>query len=206
MSYLEPDAPAFVELEEKRSRFITFLEPVDSRSAALDFVELLRQRYPDARHHCWAYIVGDPKSATELAFNDDGEPSGTAGKPMLNVLQHREVGNCVAVVVRYFGGTKLGAGGLVRAYSGAVSAVVDSADLSVFVPRDELRLSCDYDQESHLRHLLSGLQAEVVSVQYAQAVILSVSLPASFRSELIEQLSRRGQGRMYVLAEDYLPE
>lgn len=191
--------PVWVEFEEKRSRFVAYLEPVEGRQQALEFLESLRLLYPDARHHCWTYVVGDPACAEELAFSDDGEPGGTAGKPMLNVLQHRALGNCMAVVVRYFGGIKLGAGGLVRAYSNAVSLAVDAAELQSFVPIASLRLGCDFDQESLLRRMLESLSGEVLAVDYAVGVVLQVALPAANIRALELKLSEQGRGRMLLL-------
>ncbi len=199
MSYTSPHSSISIEFEEKRSRFISHLVPVQSRVAALEFLQVLKLRYPDARHHCWAYIVGDPVSAVEQAFSDDGEPSGTAGKPILNVLQHRAVGDCMAVVVRYFGGIKLGAGGLVRAYSSAASKVIDAADLVEYVAISELHLCCDYDQESLLRRLLDSEQGRVLSVEYSSFVVLKVSLPESGSVHLLQLMSAQGGGRMREL-------
>lgn len=198
VTYSAPQSQAFIEYEEKRSRFITYLEPVSSRAQALEFLESLRLLYPDARHHCWVYVVGDPASAIELAFSDDGEPSGTAAKPMLNVLQHRGVGNCMAVVVRYFGGVKLGAGGLVRAYSTSISQVVDAANLKEYVPHCEVQLLCDFDQESQLRHWLIPLEGVVVSVEYSANVALRITLPSAQREALLERLELQGGGRMQL--------
>lgn len=101
----------------KKSEFIAYAYPVTSRGQAMFHVEQLREQYPDARHFCWAYIIGDPDNTTSAGFDDDGEPSGTAGRPILNVLQHKSIGNVIVIVVRYFGGIKLGAGGLTRAYA-----------------------------------------------------------------------------------------
>lgn len=199
VTYTTPKSSVSAEIEEKRSRFICYLEPVNSRAAALAFLQVLKLRYPDARHHCWAYVVGDPASASEQAFNDDGEPSGTAGKPILNVLQHRAVGNCMAVVVRYFGGIKLGAGGLVRAYSSAVSKVVDTADLEEYIAVISLSLTCGYDQESLLRRLLESEQGRVLSVEYSSSVVLAVSLSESGLDHLLQLMSDQGGGRMRVL-------
>ena len=184
------------EFEQKRSNFITYLKPAASRSEALTFLEQLKSRYPDARHHCWAYIIGDPRSASEQAFSDDGEPAGTAGKPMLNVLQHRLLGDCVAVVVRYFGGIKLGAGGLVRAYSGAVSQAIDVASIIDHIVLCEEVWLCDYDQESLLRHLLELSGGDVLSVCYGDRVLVRLELPESQQAVFRNLLSVRGGGRI----------
>ena len=133
-SYRYPSHPCVYEQEIKKSRFITHLAQTGSRQEALDYIKSIKSKYPDARHHCYAYIIGDPKVTTELSMSDDGEPSGTAGKPMLNVLLHHNLGNVVAVVVRYFGGTKLGKGGLNRAYSSSIIGALGVAELKARIP------------------------------------------------------------------------
>lgn len=135
-AFLVPDLPLFekelykpggeslcyVRFEEdiKRSRFITSLARADSRERALAFVEAVRQEFPDARHNCWAYAVGKPGDTAQIGQSDDGEPHGTAGRPMLTQLLYGGVGEVVAVTTRYFGGIKLGTGGLTRAYQNGV--------------------------------------------------------------------------------------
>ena len=126
--------------EEKRSRFFAFIWPVTSKDEGFAHFQTIKSQHPDARHHCWAYLIGDPEQALAAGFNDDGEPGGTAGKPMLNVLMQRKVGNVFAVVVRYFGGIKLGAGGLTRAYGQAVSRALDAAELQWVVPTSMARM------------------------------------------------------------------
>ena len=119
MSYPVPDTPLEVLFEVKKSKFFAFAACTPDRETAMQYLAAKRAEYPDARHHCWAYLLGNPHSPTSAAMSDDGEPSGTAGKPILNVLQHKGVGDITIIVTRYFGGIKLGAGGLVRAYSSA---------------------------------------------------------------------------------------
>ena len=115
MSYAVPAASCEQEYVVKRSRFIARVVPVNSRADVNAAVARAREDYPDARHHCWAYLLGPPGKAAGAGMSDDGEPAGTAGKPILNVLQHGHLGDVLVIVVRYFGGIKLGAGGLVRA-------------------------------------------------------------------------------------------
>ncbi|CAG0912002.1 unnamed protein product, partial [Cyprideis torosa] len=100
------------ELVVNKSRFIAWIAPASDREQAMALLDEARLAYPDARHHCWAYVLGNPSNAASAAANDDGEPAGTAGKPILNVIQHKAIGNIMVVVIRYFGGIKLGAGGL----------------------------------------------------------------------------------------------
>lgn len=177
-------------LLEKNSEFITFLQPVSDREQALHWLQHYRENYKDAAHVCWAYIIGNTRQPQTQAFSDDGEPSGTAGKPMLHVLTERELGNCLAVVVRYFGGIKLGAGGLVRAYSAAVSQAAQQALLTIVSPQSLLLIAADFALEARIRQLLAQFDATLLEVQYQQGVALSVSLAAadlaSFKLQLQE--------------------
>ena len=123
-SWLIPAAPVTVVEEIKKSRFITLLAHTDGVAAAKAFVESVRADHPDARHHCVAWVAGPPDDSQQLGFSDDGEPAGTAGKPMLAQLMGSGVGEITAVVVRYYGGILLGTGGLVKAYGGGVHQVL----------------------------------------------------------------------------------
>ncbi len=179
MSYTILAVPVESTTEEKNSDFLTFLHPVTSREEAMALVEIYRQQYPDANHVCWAYVIGNTRQPQTQAFSDDGEPSGTAGKPMLHVLTERDVGNSLAVVVRYFGGVKLGAGGLVRAYSGAVSNAVNRAELRAVIPCIELEIAVDFSRETRIRHLVNQFQGQILSVDYGAEVNLQISLAVS---------------------------
>lgn len=181
MTYQIPQAPAKAELEVKKSRFIARAHPVKNRQAALEIVQQLQLEFPDARHICWAYVLGNQVSA---AMSDDGEPSGTAGKPILNVLQHKAIGDVLVAVVRYFGGIKLGAGGLVRAYSGAAQLVVDNLPLAPFVAACEVEVCLDFAREQVLRHWCQLHNAAVLSVSYADQVTMQLSLLAEHEVDL----------------------
>ncbi len=183
-SYPSPAASVETETEVKKSRFIACAAKVADRQAALPLVEQAKQDYPDARHHCWAYLLGNPASASSAAANDAGEPSGTAGKPILNVIQHKGVGDVIVVVIRYFGGIKLGAGGLARAYSGAAEAVMSMLPLEQAVPMQEVRLSLDFAKEQLLRHWAEQHEAQVLNVDYAQQVVVHLSVPDMAMAEL----------------------
>ena len=164
-------------LEVKKSQFITWVLPLNSKQQAKDYLQLARDKYPDARHHCWAYIMGDNPNSMTAAMSDDGEPSGTAGKPMLNVLQHKPVSNVMAIVIRYFGGTKLGAGGLVRAYSQAVEQCFSLGELTEIVPIHVVDLQVSFADEQWLRHQVEQFDGEVTSIEYTNAVDACISLP-----------------------------
>lgn len=188
MTYSTINRPHTATIDIKKSQFLAFAYPVTSRDEVLFHVEQLRQRYPDARHHGWAYIIGDPNNTTDAGFDDDGEPSGTAGRPMLNLLQHKLVGNCALVVVRYFGGIKLGAGGLARAYGAAAQAALADATLTPFESAAQLVIHCGFADEAFIRHIVAGFDGEVLTVTYQQQVQLSVELAARALADLTAKL------------------
>ena len=133
-----------IEESIRRSRFITTVSRAEDRAAAGRFVDTIRAEFPDATHHCWAFVAGSPGSTTHVGMSDDGEPHGTAGRPMLNVLLHSDVGEIVAVCTRYYGGTKLGTGGLIRAYGGAASSALGKAELIVNHPKTDLLVQIEF--------------------------------------------------------------
>ena len=153
--------------EVKKSRFIAQVGPADSKRAFKDALARSREAYPDAGHHCWAYLFGG-SSSENAGMGDDGEPSGTAGKPILNVLQHSGCCNLVAVVARYFGGTKLGAGGLVRAYSAATQKALDSLAKVELQPKVQLMIKGNFQFESDIRHLVTRFEGEILSFEYGR--------------------------------------
>lgn len=177
--YPVPAASHEVVTEVRKSRFIARVVPVTDREQALAAVAEARGRYPDARHHCWAYVTGQPGAATSAAMNDDGEPSGTAGKPILNVIEHKGLGDLLVVVSRYFGGIKLGAGGLVRAYAGATEAVLSAVPVAQSVALSHGVLQADFALEQRLRHWLQLHNGELDQVDYGQGVTLSVTVASS---------------------------
>ena len=195
------DVPAetiAVETEVKKSRFITCLAPAASRAEALEYIQTIRKKYPDANHHCTAFVAGPPQGSAAIAFDDDGEPSGTAGKPMLNVLMHKDIGEIVAVVVRYFGGIKLGAGGLVRAYSGAVQAACEQLPLTRRVSLREGALSCDYAQEQMVRHILEQQKIQLQDCQYSEQVVMTVAAPGALCDALSNQMMEASRGQIEI--------
>ncbi|MEP5569707.1 MAG: YigZ family protein [Halioglobus sp.] len=158
----------------KKSRFIARVIPVESREEVNAAVARSKKDYPDARHHCWAYVLGSPADATSAGMNDDGEPSGTAGKPILNVLQHGHLGNALVIVIRYFGGIKLGAGGLVRAYSTATGLALESAPAKKLRQWLTFQLQMDFSDEQPLRHFLTTMTAEIIEVVYSETVSIRI--------------------------------
>jgi len=171
--------------EIKKSRFIVRLSFAADREQAMQALEQAKQDYPDARHHCWAYQIGSPTSPHLAAMSDDGEPSGTAGKPILNVIQHKDVGDLMLIVIRYFGGIKLGAGGLVRAYSQATQMAFDAMKTKRHVELDEFSLICDFQDEQSIRHWLKQYESEVRSVDYTEQVTMLIAMDGQYQDELV---------------------
>ncbi len=187
LSYQVPAQLAQVELEVKRSKFLTFAAPAVNRQEAEDFIRTLRKQHPQANHVCWAYIAGDPDT-TIRSMSDDGEPSGTAGMPILKVLEYSGYGDIAVAVVRYFGGTKLGTGGLQRAYSDAVALVLTALSMTLKVHRTTLQLAYDYTYDGSISRLLERYDVEDIESNYAQQVTLSAAIASNelntFKAEL----------------------
>ncbi|MGM0951956.1 MAG: YigZ family protein [Pseudomonadota bacterium] len=179
MSKDYPVPAGFVERETeiKKSRFIARVYPVSNRDDVRERVAEAHRDFPDARHVCWGYQIGRPGSAAEAAMNDDGEPSGTAGKPILNVIQHKDMGDVLVIVIRYFGGIKLGAGGLVRAYAGAAESVLSEVDRKVQQIRSRACVLLDFADEQPVRHWCENNGGEVESIDYGNGVSAVISMP-----------------------------
>ena len=193
MSYQTLKRAVTAHLEIKKSDFIAYAYPVHSREQAMFHVEQLRVQYADARHYCWAYIIGDPDNTTSAGFDDDGEPSGTAGRPILNVLQHKSIGNVIIIVVRYFGGIKLGAGGLTRAYAGSAQAAVDQMTLSPYVAMAQVQILAEFATEAQCRYVVESLNGRIDEVTYSKQVTLTVTLAEADIETLKERLAMDGR-------------
>jgi uncharacterized YigZ family protein len=184
-------APVRSELVIKKSRFIGCVQPVADRAAALAVVASLRAEHPAAAHVCWALMAGGQSAA-----NDDGEPGGTAGRPMLEVLRHQEIEGALATVVRYFGGVKLGAGGLVRAYTDAIAQALLGATLVPLVRQRSLRCAVPYALEGLVRREMAAVGAVLDSVQHADDVRFAFTLPDPEANAFIARLDDAAQGRV----------
>ena len=188
-------APVHSERIIKKSRFIGCVQPMSDRAGAQKVVAALWDQHPGARHVCWALLAGGQSAAV-----DDGEPSGTAGRPMLDVLRHQDLEGVLATVVRYFGGVKLGAGGLVRAYTDAVAQALLQAEKMPIVRLATLRCVVPYAMEGLLRRELDAAGASLMAVTHGQAVELCFNLPEDSASALRARLAEAGQGRIEWLA------
>ncbi len=183
-------APGHSELIIKRSRFIGCVESVSGRAEAVARVAALRAEHPAARHVCWALMAGGHSAA-----NDDGEPSGTAGRPMLEVLRHQDLESVLATVVRYFGGVKLGAGGLVRAYTDCVAQALLGAERVPLIRLRTLRVVVPYAFEGALRRELDAHGALLQEVRHGTEVEMVAQLPDDAFASLKARVDDASQGR-----------
>lgn len=190
-------SPAHHELIIKKSRFIACVEPVTGRDQAQLRVAQLKAQHPDAAHVCWALLAGGQSAA-----NDDGEPGGTAGRPMLDVLRHQDLQGVLATVVRYFGGIKLGAGGLVRAYTDAVAQALLAAEKIPVVKRIHLACSVPYALEGLVRREVELALAELLEVEHGSVVTLRFALPQPQAPHLMQRLGDSGRGQLVWLDAD----
>lgn len=190
------------ELEEKKSRFIANTLPIASQEEALEFIEKTKKQYWDARHNCYAYVLGDHHEIQR--FSDDGEPGGTAGKPMLDVLLGENIHNMAVVVTRYFGGTLLGTGGLVRAYSGAVKEGLAN---SVVLERQQgrrLLLQTNYSDLGKIQYLLLNNSIPILSEDYGADVCFEVLVPLEVEKQITELLIDGTNGRISIIPDELL--
>lgn len=190
------------ELEEKKSRFIAATLPISSQEEALAFIEKTKKQYWDARHHCYAYVLGDRHEIQR--FSDDGEPGGTAGKPMLDVLLGEDIHNMAVVVTRYFGGTLLGTGGLVRAYSGAVKKGLANSVILEKQQGIQLLLQTNYSDLGKIQYLLLGNSIPILSEDYGTDVCFEVLVPLDMEKSITEQLIDSTNGRIIITQSDIL--
>ena len=181
------------EIVEKKSRFIATIRPVDSEEEALSFIAEMRKKYWDATHNCTAFVIGE--NHEQMRCNDDGEPSQTAGRPMLDVLLGEDVHNCCAVVTRYFGGTLLGTGGLVRAYSAAVKEGLRNCQILEKQLARKLTVETDYTGLGKIQYILGEEKISTLDSQYADKVSLTLLVPVDQLDPLMEKLTEGTNGR-----------
>ena len=195
-------ADASVETTVHKSRFIGRAAPAQSAEEALALLEAVRREHRDATHHCYAYIIG--QNAGVMRFSDDGEPGGTAGMPMLEVLRARGVVNCVAVVTRYFGGILLGAGGLVRAYSHACALALDAAKVCEMHPTQRWLFEVEYPLWDRVQHALQGQPVRMESTEFAATVTFGLLCRTVDAPAMLGELVRVTDGRVEQLLTDEL--
>lgn len=202
VAYLVPADVHRIEQVIDRSRFICTIARASTPEEAQAFIRAMNSEYADATHNCWAYVVGAPGSTDRIGMSDDGEPHGTAGRPMLTVLQHCGVGEIVAVVTRYYGGTKLGTGGLVKAYGGAVQEALASLPTEMRVDTVTATFEVGYHLVGAVQQLLPTVQAEVLSQDFGVHVTFTVKLPRSEAPALEGALGDLTRGSATLRIED----
>ena len=182
------------EISEKKSRFIAHIAPAQTEEEAQAFIEKIKKQYWDARHNCWAYSIGEKQPA--LRCSDDGEPSGTAGKPILEVISGSGIHNIVVVVTRYFGGTLLGTGGLVRAYTDATRAGIENSDIVEKIPGRRVDIAMDYTDLGKLQYLLAQNEVLTEDTEYTDKVIIHALFPESDKEKLKKKITEATSGRV----------
>jgi len=194
LRYAVPSRIYRVEELIQRSRFITTAAHAPDANAANAFVDSVRESFPDATHHCWAFVAGPPGSTAHIGMSDDGEPHGTAGRPMLTILLHSGVGEIVTVCTRYFGGVKLGTGGLSRAYAGGVKLLLQTLPTELKIKRVHVSVRVAYPHVESLQRLLDDLEVIVEHEDYGEEVKYQIAVPAMTLETLREQLAQLTSG------------
>ncbi len=195
MPYITVKNQATAELTEKRSRFIANVYPVSSEKDALDIIAKLKKEYWDARHNVYAYII---RQGNICRYTDDGEPSGTAGVPVLDVMRKQGIVDCLVVVTRYFGGVLLGTGGLVRAYSGAAIDGLRAAQVITMRPCTICEINCDYPDYDNVIRTLENGKCSVENTDFAEKVTISFAIEATLLENIKEKLKETFCGRILV--------
>lgn len=192
------------EIIEKKSRFLGKIKPVESEEEALQYIESLKKQYWDARHNCYAYIIGE--NAECVRCSDDGEPSQTAGKPMLEVLQNAQLRNVVAVVTRYFGGVLLGTGGLVRAYTQATQEALKDAQIVTMTQMSVLTVRTDYNAIGKIKYVLAQAEVLVQNEEYTTDVVLTIAVPLAEKEQIVKKLTEvtNGKAVMEEIEQEYM--
>lgn len=187
------------EEEIKKSLFITSIGHADTKEKAKAFIDRICREFPDATHNCHAFAVGAPGDTAHIGQSDNGEPHGTAGKPMLNILLHGEVGEIVAVVTRYFGGIKLGTGGLVKAYQGGVANALEQLPAADKVIYSKLTINCGYEHINLLHYHLPSFNASIVGEEFLDTITYTIELPADNAQSFFDAFNNSANGRITLL-------
>jgi uncharacterized YigZ family protein len=193
--------PVSDEIKIKGSRFIGHAGPVCDENEARSFLDRLVKQYYDATHHCYAYRVGTGNRSL-FRYSDAGEPTGTAGKPILNTIDGRSLSNVICVVVRYFGGVKLGMGGLARAYAACAKRTLEKAPVKSCCETQICRLQFDYDFTGSVMHVISSYRAEILESDYGSQSALILRIPKSKTLDFEKQLMNETSGRTKISWEE----
>lgn len=195
-SYNIPKSSVFYQETIKRSRFIVHIGHTPDVESARAYIADIKSKYADAGHNCWAYIAGAPTNSQVLGFSDDGEPNGTAGKPMLNVLLGSDIGEITAVVTRYFGGIKLGTGGLARAYGGTVNHAMDELVIGEKIPEVFVEGVSDYSHQGIIEKVLESYNILELDKQFTDVVSWTVKMDQREAPLAISEITDKTSGRV----------
>ncbi len=186
------------EMTIKGSLFLCSMGHANTVEGARAFVDAVKKEFADATHNCWAFAVGPPKDTARVGFSDDGEPHGTAGRPMLTALHHSGVGELVCVVTRYFGGIKLGTGGLVRAYQGAVLDNLQTLATKERITPAFMHIVFEYSYIVLFRRLLPSFEAEILEEHFTADAAFTVRLPEEHVPAFTEELTNMTDGMVLI--------
>jgi uncharacterized YigZ family protein len=200
MSYLIPADTLTVEHEIKNSRFIAYVAHVSTKEDVSQILHKTYRLYPNASHYCYAFLIGNPIQPTTVGFNDAGEPKGSAGKPILTVLEHSTVGDIVAIVIRYFGGTLLGMGGLSRAYSNVVQEALQKLATNLKVETQLVKIELPYTVENTARYLITEYAGKLHNSSYQAILTFEVELPKEHIDSFIQKLTYQSKAAVKIIS------
>lgn len=195
-SYQIPLNVVFYQEVIKKSRFIAHIKHTPDVESARLFIAEIKEKYSDAGHNCWAYVAGAPTDSQVLGFSDDGEPNGTAGKPMLNVLVGSGIGEITAVVTRYFGGIKLGTGGLVRAYGGTLNHGLEELETGEKIPEVMIIGTSEYSHQGLIEKLLEDYNVLTIEKEYGVAIEWALKMDQREAPLAIAEIIDKTSGRV----------
>lgn len=190
------------EIEEKKSRFIAHVASVNTEEEAVAYIEAKKKQFWDARHNCYAYVLGE--QAQTMRFSDDGEPTGTAGRPILEVLVGSGIRNIIVVVTRYFGGTLLGTGGLVRAYTKAAQAGIAASVVCTMYYGFEMNIVTDYNGIGKVQYLLGARGISTEDADYGEQVTVRVNIPYEDKDSVIREITDATAGKAKITVSDIM--
>lgn len=196
--YLVPMAMQRSETEVKRSRFITTIQATASREHSREFIKQIQREFTDANHNCWACVIGAPGSTLEAGMSDDGEPRGAAGKPMLTALLHSEIGDISVVVTRYFGGIRLGKGGMARAYTDAVLSGIAQLDTLEKIDYQSLSLTLAYSLLEHVQTLYHDYEIDIIDHCYTDNVFIRLRIPREHVQAFSLHITELSHGQIQI--------
>ena len=204
-SFITVRSEASDEIVIQKSRFIGYAAPCSTEEEALAFLQSVKNKHRDARHHCYAYVIG--LNAGIMRYSDDGEPGGTAGLPMMDVLKNEGIVNCCVVVVRYFGGILLGTGGLVRAYTQGCKIALNAAAPILMERSYMCKCKVSYSLWNNVQYVLQKLPVQICSVDYAEDVIFALAFRTKDSESVLQQLRNISDGKISCenMSEKYIP-